>query len=617
MKASSIRRVRRRAATSRDTGIFKKDNQEQSFFGTASHEGFFQPAPAVQRKQDPVKEEEKVQRAEDKKEEEKIQRAEDRKEEQVQRAEDKKEEEQVQRAEDKKEEQTVQRAEDKKEEGQVQRAGDSKEEEKVQKKESAPAAREGSKTSNYIQNINGKGQPLPADTQNFYSERMGQDFSDVKIHTSKEAADSATDINAKAYTYGNNIVFNEGKYDTSSHEGKKLLAHELTHVMQQSGTDKGNIQRQVDELPNLSQGAYDSCGAASLIAAIMIYDRQRGGAVPDNTGFVSATNIVLSYYSMHQASIISGLETRRRLDHDTANDLYWELRRLLLQIRNDSRVPGAAIAEADYQHLAAAIYALHVSNTSGLSQAAISNIMSMLGMAGQSHGGLESYGAIISHPSITGLVPGQIAQVGWYVRVGATGVNLHAFLIGRLNNGEWFLYDQGPNPPKRFRAWSLAELDGIIRGAAATGTYWLFTGATSDFRILPIGWTGINVLGSAAGVPAVSTSFLSPGDKLAEIDAGAFTFGSGVNVVAFHSEYYDQSAALSAAAGLSGNGGAIIEMPSGRYLLYTTTLVSDANRTQTSLDASGGGNFAGAHRYFHAWLQLRSPGGLGSLISVY
>jgi hypothetical protein len=71
---------------------------------------------------------------------------------------------------------------------------------------------------------------------------MGYDFSNVKIHTDKEATDSAKGINAKAYTIGNNVVFNEGQYNTESGDGKRLMAHELAHVVQQ---DSESISREV------------------------------------------------------------------------------------------------------------------------------------------------------------------------------------------------------------------------------------------------------------------------------------------------------------------------------------------------------------------------------------
>lgn len=77
-----------------------------------------------------------------------------------------------------------------------------------------------------------KGQYLQSPTQQFFKARFGHDFSHVKIHTGKDAEESANDINARAYTVGNNIVFNRNEYNPHSYEGKKLLAHELAHVMQ-------------------------------------------------------------------------------------------------------------------------------------------------------------------------------------------------------------------------------------------------------------------------------------------------------------------------------------------------------------------------------------------------
>ncbi|MCF0074348.1 DUF4157 domain-containing protein [Dyadobacter sp. CY261] len=83
--------------------------------------------------------------------------------------------------------------------------------------------------------ISGAGRPLDTPTQHFMGSRMGQDFSDVRIHTDGKAAESASAINALAYTAGNHIVFNSGQYQPDTDSGKRLLAHELTHVGQQTG----------------------------------------------------------------------------------------------------------------------------------------------------------------------------------------------------------------------------------------------------------------------------------------------------------------------------------------------------------------------------------------------
>jgi hypothetical protein len=64
-------------------------------------------------------------------------------------------------------------------------------------------------------------------------DRLGADFSDVRVHTDALASDSAASVNAHAYTVGNNIVFQSGRFDPGSPTGQRMLAHELTHVVQQ------------------------------------------------------------------------------------------------------------------------------------------------------------------------------------------------------------------------------------------------------------------------------------------------------------------------------------------------------------------------------------------------
>lgn len=236
MKPTQTRRFRRRSTPSRTEGTFfkKESQQEQSFFGESSHDSFFQPvttpAQSIQRKcAECEKEEKKVHRMEDKKEEDK----------KLHRQPEKKEEDKkLMRLEDKKDEEKIQKKEDKKEEEKLMKKEEKKEEENIQKKETGTVSVSSPGVSNYVSSLSSKGNPLPAQANHFFSSRMGFDFSNVKIHTDKEAAKSAKDVNAKAYTIGNNIVFNEGQYNIESGEGKKLMAHELAHVMQQVGSEK-------------------------------------------------------------------------------------------------------------------------------------------------------------------------------------------------------------------------------------------------------------------------------------------------------------------------------------------------------------------------------------------
>ncbi|MGY5125977.1 eCIS core domain-containing protein [Streptomyces nigrescens] len=89
------------------------------------------------------------------------------------------------------------------------------------------------------------GRPLDEPVRTDMEGRLGADFSDVRVHTDTSAHESAESVNAHAYTSGSHIVFQRGRYNTSSAAGRHMLAHELTHVIQQrngpvAGTDRGD-----------------------------------------------------------------------------------------------------------------------------------------------------------------------------------------------------------------------------------------------------------------------------------------------------------------------------------------------------------------------------------------
>lgn len=90
----------------------------------------------------------------------------------------------------------------------------------------------------------GGGQPLGSDSRAFFEPRFGRDFSQVRLHTGDRAAAAARSIDARAFTSGNHVVMGAGEYQPSSNAGKRLLAHELTHVVQQRQAPAGAIQRQ-------------------------------------------------------------------------------------------------------------------------------------------------------------------------------------------------------------------------------------------------------------------------------------------------------------------------------------------------------------------------------------
>jgi hypothetical protein len=85
-----------------------------------------------------------------------------------------------------------------------------------------------------INSLKGSGQSMSESVQAFFEQRFGYDFSHVRMHTDTQAAELAREVNANAFTVEQDIVFGTGQYAPSTSAGRKLLAHELVHVMQQT-----------------------------------------------------------------------------------------------------------------------------------------------------------------------------------------------------------------------------------------------------------------------------------------------------------------------------------------------------------------------------------------------
>jgi hypothetical protein len=95
--------------------------------------------------------------------------------------------------------------------------------------------------------IESPGRPLPTPTLVAMSGRFGHDFSNVRVHDGAAAARSARDLGARAYTVDRNVVFGSGEYDPRSLRGRALLAHELTHVVQQGSARRLSVRPGHDE----------------------------------------------------------------------------------------------------------------------------------------------------------------------------------------------------------------------------------------------------------------------------------------------------------------------------------------------------------------------------------
>lgn len=135
------------------------------------------------------------------------------------------------------------------------------------------------------------GKPLDPVIRAFMEPRFGHDFSDVRVYIEEQAAASAKTLNAHAYTVGQNIVFADGKYAPGTDEGKELIAHELTHVVQQ----KQNNQRDIIQRKS---------GCSSSQDTIITEDHRRARKMLSN-----AIDAVALYDGTNPAKVKNALST--------------------------------------------------------------------------------------------------------------------------------------------------------------------------------------------------------------------------------------------------------------------------------------------------------------------
>lgn len=214
--------------------------------GNSSGRGLLQSKQEVQQK--PISETITSVQAKDMKEEESVQKKSDKKEEEkpVQKKE-KEEEKPVQ----KKEEPIQAKCADCEKEDKVQKK-DKEEEKTVQKKEKNTGSEiQNNELEGKLDSSKGGGTGLDKKTKGEMESGFGADFSNVKIHTDASAVQMSQELGAQAFTNGNDVYFNEGKYNPDSKEGKHLLAHELTHTVQQTGmVQKSVIKNHPEDLQN-------------------------------------------------------------------------------------------------------------------------------------------------------------------------------------------------------------------------------------------------------------------------------------------------------------------------------------------------------------------------------
>ena len=159
------------------------------------------------------------------------------------------------------------------------------EEELIQTKSNGSSTAEvTSSVESSINSLKGGGHPLPESTRKYFEPRFGSDFSQVRVHTDPQAGNIARSINAKAFTTGQDVFFNRGQYSPETSGGKLLLAHELTHVMQQNKTIRLKEEKDIIQVKNTNDsiinreegslpypGVIARCGSCRTTRAVFLY----------------------------------------------------------------------------------------------------------------------------------------------------------------------------------------------------------------------------------------------------------------------------------------------------------------------------------------------------------
>jgi Zn-dependent peptidase ImmA (M78 family) len=130
--------------------------------------------------------------------------------------------------------------------------------------------------------LSSPGQPLDAATRAYMEPRIGHDFSKVRVHTDAKAAESAQAVHAAAYTIGPDIAFGAEQYTPETSEGRRLLAHELTHVVQQ---ERGAVQGHAGF--RQSEDIYEQ--EADVVARSVLSEQH--GAALENTRVGSSSDV--------------------------------------------------------------------------------------------------------------------------------------------------------------------------------------------------------------------------------------------------------------------------------------------------------------------------------------
>jgi len=190
------------------------------------------------------------------------------------------------------------------------------------------------------------GRPLDAETRGFMEPRFGHDFSHVRVHADARAADSARTFDALAYTLGRNVVFGEQQYAPDTAKGRRLLAHELMHVVQQTSPD-GTSGRVVMRQPKKVETKFSDCTGTQ--------PNQIDSSVQDAKNALNTAEAVVgsaygkpsSLSAAHQQLLMDHFHTTSRQDLRTILGIYISIGRAFeagLKVECETTCPKTATA---------------------------------------------------------------------------------------------------------------------------------------------------------------------------------------------------------------------------------------------------------------------------------
>ncbi|MGW0949129.1 hypothetical protein ACWD4O_42195 [Streptomyces sp. NPDC002623] len=369
--------------------------------------------------------------------------------------------------------------------------------------------------------------------------------------------------------------------------------HQLVALQRQVGNAAVARLVQRDAIPGFAQRG-GTCEPASLLTAFLVWDRELGSPGVANGNMISACDAAQMFMLNHRTQLLSGVDRRFNNVGEYDATLATVARvRLALQT-------GVPATEAQFQDLADALSRVFYSADQAMRTMGIT--------ANQTQ--YNKLGDILGSVELTGLRPGEIAQIHWYVRGKpgrpAPSSNYHAFVIGRKANGTWFLSDQGDQPPFLLRDIpELATLRSQLNAAAADSRSWIDTRPTTARAVLTT--VGVTVLTQPEQVEARHRRLVPPGQSLGIVDPPGWS--RDIAMVTW--DWVGTADSLAAARGLFpssgiGHGFVIVEQPPGVFNVAKTNPVSEKGLSGT-FTANG---LLTSSTFVHVWLQLATADGI-------